>query len=29
MTVEEEYEYAQLSELLAHNYVCVGHPAVD
>lgn len=29
MTVEEEYEYAQLSELLARNYVCVGHPAVD
>lgn len=29
LSVEEEYEYARLSELLARNYICIGHPAVD
>jgi len=29
LTVEEECEYVRLSELLARNYVCVGHPEID
>ncbi len=29
LSLEEEVEYMRLSELLARNYICVGHPAVD
>lgn len=28
LTKEEEVAYAQLSEILARNYICAGHPEI-